>query len=47
MTQARCIALLAGSGTGDIRDIALGTVTNRKPARGMIGRLVEAMRGGF
>jgi cell division protein FtsA len=41
------LALLAGSGTGDIRDIALGTVTNRKPARGMIGRLVEAMRGGF
>src|SRR4029079_13586024 len=41
------LALLAGSGSGDIRDIAFGTVTNRKPARGMIGRLVEAMRGGF
>ena len=41
------LALLAGSGSGDIRDIALGNVTQRKPARGMIGRLVEAMRGGF
>jgi cell division protein FtsA len=41
------LACLAGSGTGDIRDIALGQVTNRKPAAGMFGRLVAAMRGGF
>jgi cell division protein FtsA len=41
------LALLAGSGSGDIRDIALGTVTQRKPATGMIGRLVAAMKGGF
>jgi cell division protein FtsA len=41
------LALLAGSGTGDIRDIALGNVTQRKPATGMLGRLVAAMKGGF
>jgi cell division protein FtsA len=41
------LACLAGSGTGDIRDIALGQVTARKPATGVIGRLVAAMKGGF
>jgi len=41
------LALLAASGTGDIRDIALGPITQRKAASGMIGRLVAAMRGGF
>ncbi len=41
------LALLAGSGTGDIRDIALGPIAQRKPATGMVGRLISAMRGGF
>jgi hypothetical protein len=39
--------MLASTGTGDIRDLALGAVKERKPATGMIGRLVAAMRGGF
>ncbi len=41
------LASLAGSGSGDIRDIALGTVTQRKPPTGMVGRLIAAMRGGY
>jgi cell division protein FtsA len=41
------LACLAGDGSGDIRDIALGQVTDRKPATGMLGRLVSAMKGGF
>jgi cell division protein FtsA len=41
------LAMLASTGTGDIRDLALGAVKERKPATGMIGRLVAAMRGGF
>ena len=41
------LALLAGSGTGDIRDIALGPIARQTPARGMLGRLMSAMKGGF
>ena len=41
------LAMLAGSGTGDIRDLALGKVTERRPASGMFGRLFQAMRGGL
>jgi cell division protein FtsA len=41
------LALLAASGTGDIRDIALAPITQRKAASGMIGRLIAAMKGGF
>ena len=41
------LVFLAGSGSSDIRDIALGTVTQKKPATGMFGRLIDAMRGGF
>jgi len=41
------LALLAGSGTGDIRDIALGPIARQTPARGMLGRLMAAMKGGF
>jgi cell division protein FtsA len=41
------LALLAASGAGDIRDIALGTVAARKPAKGMVGRLLAAMKGGY
>jgi hypothetical protein len=37
--------MLAASGRGDIRDIA-GPVA-RAPRKGMIGRLIDAMRGGY
>jgi hypothetical protein len=38
--------LLAASGRGDIRDIA-GPVLKPPQARGMLGRLIQAMKGGF
>jgi cell division protein FtsA len=41
------LAQLAASGSGDIRDLALVGVTQKKPATGMVGRLIAAMRGGF
>ncbi|MEO6359642.1 MAG: cell division protein FtsA [Sphingomicrobium sp.] len=41
------LALLAGSGAGDIRDIAGSPISQRKQAKGVMGRLVEAMKGGF
>ena len=41
------LAQLAASGSGDLRDLALVGVTQRKPATGMLGRLIAAMRGGF
>src|SRR4029078_2526509 len=40
------LALLAASGTGDIRDIML-PAAQRKASSGMIGRLISAMKGGF
>ena len=39
------LALLAASGRGDIRDIAAPVV--RKPASGMVGRFIAAMKGGY
>ena len=41
------LAMLAGTGTGDIRDLALGAVKERKPATGMVGRLLNALRQGY
>ena len=41
------LAMLAGAGTGDIRDLALGAVKERKPATGMVGRLLNALRQGY
>jgi len=38
---------LAAGGSGDIRDLALGSVVDRKPATGMLGRLIAAMKGGI
>jgi hypothetical protein len=38
--------LLAASGRGDIRDIA-GPVTRSARNKGMIGRLIDAMKGGY
>src|SRR6059058_1327414 len=40
------LALLASSGRGDIRDIA-GPVVRAPAAKGMIGRLIQAMKGDF
>ncbi|HVL79913.1 MAG TPA: cell division protein FtsA [Sphingomicrobium sp.] len=41
------LAMLAGSESGDIRDLALGQITQKKQATGMFGRLIAAMRGGI
>jgi len=41
------LAMIAGSGSGDIRDLVMGAVRERKVATGMFGRLIAAMRGGF
>ncbi len=41
------LAMLGAGGTGDLRDLALGTVIERKASQGFIGRLVSAMKGGF
>ena len=41
------LAMLAGAGSGDIRDLAMGAGRERKVATGMVGRLIAAMRGGF
>src|SRR5919106_894268 len=37
------LAQLAASGSGDLRDLALVGVAQRKPATGMLGRLIAAM----
>ncbi len=41
------LACLGASTSGDIRDIALGTLIRQPPARGMLGRLIAAMKGGY
>jgi cell division protein FtsA len=41
------LGLLAASGTGDIRDIVLNPIVQRKPSSGMIARLLTAMKGGY
>jgi cell division protein FtsA len=41
------LTMLAASGTGDIRDIALRPITDRKPSKGVVGKLIAAMRGNF
>jgi cell division protein FtsA len=41
------LACLAASRSGDIRDIALGTTIRQAPAKGMLGRLIAAMKGGY
>lgn len=40
------LALLAASGRGDIRDIA-GPVARSVKSKGMVGRLIDAMKGGY
>jgi cell division protein FtsA len=41
------LACLASSQSGDIRDLTLGKIAQKKPANGMIGRLIAAMKGGI
>ena len=41
------IGVGGAGGSGDLRDLALGAVVDRKPSHGFIGRLVAAMKGGF
>ncbi|HMI41919.1 MAG TPA: cell division protein FtsA [Sphingomicrobium sp.] len=41
------LASLAASGTGDIRDLTLGTVKERRPASGLVGRLISALKQGY
>jgi len=41
------LAMLAAGGTGDLRDIALGGVVERKTSTGLIGRLVSALKQGY
>jgi len=41
------LAQLAASGSSDIRDLALVGVTQKRPATGVLGRLISAMKGGF
>jgi len=41
------LAMLGAGGSGDLRDLALGAVVDRRPSQGFIGRLVAAMKGGF
>ena len=41
------LAMLAGSGSGDIRDLAMGGRGTKAGGDGMFGRLISAMRGGF
>ena len=41
------LAMLAGAGSGDIRDLAMGAARERKPATSMFGRLMSALRQGY
>ena len=41
------LASLAASRSGDIRDSALGTTIRQAPAKGVLGRLIAAMKGGY
>jgi len=41
------LASLAAAGTGDIRDLTLGTVKERRPASGLVGRLISALKQGY
>jgi cell division protein FtsA len=41
------LASLAASRSGDLRDIALGTIMTQTPPKGVLGRLIQAMKGGY
>ena len=41
------LIVLASARSGDIRDIALGTIIHQPGPKGVIGRLIAAMKGGY
>jgi cell division protein FtsA len=41
------LASLAASRSGDIRDIALGTIIRQPASKGLVGRLIAVMKGGY
>ncbi|HET9810383.1 MAG TPA: cell division protein FtsA [Sphingomicrobium sp.] len=41
------LACLAASKSGDIRDIVLGTTVQKKAGRGIVGRLIDALKSGY
>jgi cell division protein FtsA len=41
------LACLASSRSGDIRDIALGTLIRQPPPKGVLGRWVSVLKGGY
>jgi len=41
------LACLAASQSGDIRDIALGTIVQKRQAKGVVGRLINALKQGY
>lgn len=41
------LAMLAADGSGDLRDMMLGRTIERKPATGLIGRLMSALKQGY
>ena len=41
------LARIAGSRSDDIRDIAIGTLVERKAPRGFVGRLISALKQGY
>jgi cell division protein FtsA len=41
------LASLAASGTGDLRDIALGSNNQKRPSGGFVGKLISALKQGY
>ena len=41
------LAFLASGGSGDLRDIALGTTVRQPAAKGLVGRLISALKQGY
>ncbi len=41
------LAMLGASRSGDLRDIALGTLVRQPAPKGVLGRLIAAMKGGY
>jgi len=41
------LACLASVRSGDIRDIALGTLIRQAPTKGVLGRLIAVMKRGY
>jgi cell division protein FtsA len=41
------LAMLAGSGTGDIRDLAVPGARTAKAANGFVGRMLAALKQGY